>query len=86
MGMTRIWQLQEAKNKFSEVVEEALTQGPQVITKRGVEAVIVLSYAEYRKLMLTQQKLSDFFRQSPLLEEDLDLQRDTSSVRDDIPL
>jgi antitoxin Phd len=84
--MTRIWQLQEAKNKFSEVVEEALTQGPQVITKRGVEAVIVLSYAEYRKLTLTQQKLSDFFRQSPLREEDLDLQRDTSSVRDDIPL
>jgi antitoxin Phd len=84
--MTRIWQLQEAKNKFSEVVEEALTQGPQVITKRGVEAVIVLSYAEYRKLTLSQQKLSDFFRQSPLIEEDLDLQRDMSRVRDDIPL
>ncbi|MBX2996909.1 MAG: type II toxin-antitoxin system Phd/YefM family antitoxin [Caldilineaceae bacterium] len=84
--MVRIWQLQEAKNKFSEVVEEALTQGPQVITKRGVEAVIVLSYAEYRKLMLTQQKLSDFFRHSPLAEANLNLQRDTSRVRDDISI
>lgn len=84
--MARVWQLQEAKNKFSEVVEEALTQGPQVITKRGVEAVIVLSYAEYRKLMRTQQKLSLFFRESPLVEENLDVQRDTSGLRADIPL
>jgi prevent-host-death family protein len=84
--MARVWQLQEAKNKFSEVVEEALTQGPQVITKRGVEAVIVLSYAEYRKLVRTQQKLSIFFRESPLVEENLDVQRDTSGLRADIPL
>jgi len=39
--MARVWQLQEAKNKFSEVVDEALKHGPQVITKRGVETVIV---------------------------------------------
>jgi prevent-host-death family protein len=84
--MARVWQLQEAKNKFSEVVEEALTHGPQVITKRGVEAVIVLSYAEYRKLTLSQQKLSVFFRESPLAQEDLDVQRDTSGLRADIPL
>ncbi len=84
--MTRVWQLQEAKNKFSEVVEEALTDGPQVITRRGVEAVIVLSYAEYRKLMLSQQKLSTFFRESPLGDEHLDVQRDTSGLREDIPL
>ncbi len=33
--MGSVWQLQEAKNKFSEVVEAALKDGPQVITKRG---------------------------------------------------
>jgi antitoxin Phd len=84
--MSRTWQLQEAKNKFSEVVEEALTQGPQVITKRGVEAVIVLAYSDYQKLILQQQRLSTFFRESPLAAEDLDLQRDKSSGRSDITL
>ena len=64
--MARVWQIQEAKNKFSEVVAEALKNGPQVITKRGVETVIVLSYDEYRRVMLSKKKLSDFFHESPL--------------------
>ena len=80
------WQLQEAKNKFSEVVEEALKHGPQVITKRGKETVIILSYADYRKMMLAQKKLSDFFRESPLVDIDLDLTRDTSPTRTDVDL
>lgn len=84
--MARIWQLQEAKNKFSEVVEEALKHGPQVITKRGVETAIVLSYTEYRKLQLAQQSLSSFFRSSPLVDVDLDLTRDISSDRETIEL
>jgi prevent-host-death family protein len=84
--MARVWQLQEAKNKFSEVVDEAIKHGPQIITKRGVEAVIVLSYAEYRKVMLNQKKLSDFFRESPLVKVDLDLRRDKSGLRTNIAL
>ena len=84
--MARAWQIQEAKNKFSEVVEKAITHGPQVITKRGIETVIVLSYAEYRKMVLNQKKLSDFFRESPLVEIDLDLTRDRSDLRADIVL
>jgi antitoxin Phd len=84
--MARVWQLQEAKNKFSEVVEEALNHGPQVITKRGVETVIVLSYAEYRTMLLNRKKLSTFFRESPLVGVELDLTRDKSGPRDDIEL
>lgn len=84
--MNRVWQLQEAKNKFSEVVEEALAHGPQLITKRGVEAVIVLSYAEYRAMLAKQPKLSSFFRQSPLVDTDLDLSRDQSPLHDTITL
>jgi len=84
--MARVWQLQEAKNKFSEVVDEALKHGPQVITKRGVETVIVLSYVEYRQMALTQKKLSDFFRESPLIGVDFDLTRDKSGPRADIAL
>lgn len=82
--MSHIWQLQEAKNKLSEVVEAALNDGPQVITRRGADTAIVLSYADYRRLLLTQKKLSDFFRESPLVGVELDLTRDSSPARTDL--
>ena len=47
------WQLQDAKNKFSEVVEKALQEGPQVVTRRGVKTVIILSVKDYQKLKMT---------------------------------
>jgi prevent-host-death family protein len=84
--MTHTWQLQEAKNRFSRVVENALSHGPQIITRRGVEIAIVLSYAEYQRMLASRQRLSDFFRESPLAGVDLDLTRDTSDARDDISL
>jgi antitoxin Phd len=76
--MTRIWQLQEAKNRLSEVVDEALAGGPQVITRRGVETAVLLSYTDYQQMLLSGQKLSEFFRRSPLVGIDLDLSRDAS--------
>lgn len=84
--MSHIWQLQEAKNKLSEVVEAALNDGPQVITRRGADTAVVLSCAEYRRLLLTQKKLSDFFRESPLAGVELDLTRDSSPARTDVAL
>ena len=44
------WQLQEAKNRFSEVVELARTKGAQTITKHGRPAVMVVSVEEFRAL------------------------------------
>jgi prevent-host-death family protein len=84
--MKQIWQLQEAKNKFSEVVEEALSKGPQIVTKRGVEAVVVLSCKDYRKLLSSPKPISEFFRQSPLAGVDLDLNRNKDDLRSDITL
>lgn len=84
--MAHAWQLQEAKNRFSEVVEEALKRGPQVITRRGVETAVVLGYADYRRMVLDRQPLSAFFRESPLAGVELNLERDRSPVRDDVPL
>jgi prevent-host-death family protein len=84
--MTRTWQLGEAKHKLSRVVEDALNDGPQVITRRGVEVAVVLSYAEYQRMLASRQRLSDFFRGSSLAGVDLDLTRDTSDARDDIQL
>ena len=77
------WQLQDAKNKLSEVIDRALKQGPQLITRRGEKAVIVLSYKEYSKMKKSQVKLSEFFRASPLSKVDLDLKRDKSLPRKD---
>jgi antitoxin Phd len=44
------WSLHEAKNRFSAVVDAALTGAPQTVTKRGRPAVVVLSVAEYERL------------------------------------
>jgi prevent-host-death family protein len=84
--MKHMWQLQEAKNKLSEVVDGAAHHGPQVITRRGVEVAVILSYKDYRKITGARRKLSDFFRESPLAGVKLDLERDRSGLRDDIAL
>lgn len=44
------WQLQEAKSRFSELVDLSLSEGPQLVTRRGAEAVVVIAAPEYRKL------------------------------------
>jgi antitoxin Phd len=44
------WSLQDAKNKFSAVVEAARRGKPQVVTKRGIPAVVVISAEEYERL------------------------------------
>jgi antitoxin Phd len=79
--MQKVWQIQEAKNKLSEVVERAIESGPQILTRRGTEVAVVLSYPEYLQLKRKQVPLSEFFRRSPLGE--LDLERDRSPVRPD---
>jgi prevent-host-death family protein len=76
------WQLQNAKNKFSEVVEKALNVGPQVVTRRGVETVIVMSVAEYRKLTRPKTSLVEFFKHSPFHGLDIDLERRKDKGRD----
>ena len=69
------WQLQEAKNRLSRVVEQALEEGPQTITLRGKPAAVVLSVKDFEKLTRPAQSLSEFFRRSPLQGADLDLKR-----------
>ena len=76
------WQLQEAKNRLSEVVDKALRQGPQMITRRGVETAVVLSLEEYRRLRKPDTDLVDFFQSSPLVGVDLDLERSRDTGRE----
>ena len=74
------WQLQDAKNKFSQLVAQAKTDGPQVVTKHGVEAVVVLSFEEYQRLTKSKNKLVDVLLAAPTAE--LSIERAKEQVRE----
>lgn len=59
------WQLQAAKQHFSELVERARNEGPQVVTKHGKKAVVVVSAEEYTRLRGTEPGLVEFIRAAP---------------------
>ncbi|TXL76324.1 type II toxin-antitoxin system Phd/YefM family antitoxin [Vineibacter terrae] len=64
------WQLQDAKNKFSKVVQQARTQGPQVVTVRGERAVVVLSAEDYDSLRAARPTLVDALLDGPRWDDD----------------
>jgi len=76
------WQLQNAKNKFSNLVDKAQHNGPQVVTKHGKDAVVVLSIDEYKKLINPKTNLLKFFQNSPLAKINLGLKRNKDLPRD----
>ena len=76
-----VWTLQDAKNKFSAVVERARTEGPQRVTKNGKEAVVIVSSQEWARMRGSEQSLADFFRDSPLPGSTLELSRDQTPIR-----
>jgi antitoxin Phd len=44
------WQLQDAKARFSELIDDSLEKGPQVVTRRGIDTAVVVSLEEWHKL------------------------------------
>ncbi len=48
--MNRTWQIQDAKARFSEFVEASLTEGPQIVTRRGMETAVLLPIGQWRRL------------------------------------
>jgi antitoxin Phd len=79
------WQVQSAKARFSEVFRLALTEGPQRITRQGKEGVVMISDEEYNRLVGKSHQpksLVQFFRESPLMGLDIDLERDKDTGRD----
>jgi prevent-host-death family protein len=79
------WQLQTAKAKFSELFRLARTEGPQRITKQGKEGVVMISDEQYDRLMVKSHQpksIVQFFRESPLVGVNLDLERDKDTGRD----
>lgn len=59
------WQLQEAKAKFSELVQKTLQEGPQTVTRHGKDVVVVLSVEEYQKLKERKPSLKEVLMSGP---------------------
>jgi prevent-host-death family protein len=74
------WQLQEAKQRFSELVRHARAHGPQVVTKHGEEVAVVVSIEEYRRLTDDLPSFKDLLLAAPDLEA-LDLRRSRELAR-----
>jgi antitoxin Phd len=74
------WQLQDAKQRFSELVQTALDDGPQMVTRRGHEVVVVVAADEYQRLTGKTADFKDFLLAGPDLEA-LDIRRDQTPAR-----
>lgn len=75
------WQLAEAKNRLSEVVNRALTEGPQHVSRRGEPAVVVLSEVEYQALLGPKQTFIEHLLEVPDLTA-VDLSRERTPSRE----
>ncbi len=79
------WQVQTAKARFSEVFRRARTEGPQLITRQGKEGVVMISDEQYDELVGRSHQpktLVQFFRESPFVGVELDLERQKDEGRE----
>jgi prevent-host-death family protein len=65
------WPLQDAKNRFSELVQRAKREGPQTVTLRGERAAVVLSAESYDALVAQRPSLIDHLLSGPTFDDDL---------------
>lgn len=76
------WKLEDAKNRFSEVVRRAMDDEPQWVTRNGHAAVVVISADEYRRLASPPQNIIEFLQSSPIAraaaEEGIDFEFERS--------
>jgi prevent-host-death family protein len=74
------WQLQEAKQQFSRVVERARTEGPQLVTRNGKDVAVILDVHEYRRLSSHGGDFKRFLLEGPRF--DLEIERSTDMPRE----
>lgn len=73
--MKGTWQIQDAKNKFSQVIVEAVKSGPQIVTKHGEATAVILSVQDFKKLQQNRSSITEFFQSSPLVGVNLEIER-----------
>ena len=70
--MRKKWPVQDAKSRFSELLNTTLSEGPQIVTKRGVETAVLLPIDQWRRLeRLTKPNLKDLLLASEARTEQL---------------
>jgi antitoxin Phd len=74
------WQLQEAKQRFSELVRHARAHGPQVVTRHGEEVAVIVSIEEYRRLTDELPSFKEFLLAAPDLDA-LEIDRPRERMR-----
>lgn len=69
--MGAVWQVQEAKNRFSELIEQALTQGPQLITRHGraVARVVAASQPPDNSTAAGDDAFASYLLSAPKVEQ-----------------
>ncbi len=71
------WQVHEAKSRFSELIERAQSEGPQVITRHGQERAVVLSIEAYRRLQAAKLDFKEYLLSGPKFDDfEIDRPRD----------
>ncbi|MGO8953726.1 MAG: type II toxin-antitoxin system Phd/YefM family antitoxin [Rhodomicrobium sp.] len=70
-----IWTIAEAKAKFSEVIDLAVSTGPQTITRNGRTTAVIVSAEEWARRTRRTGTLAEFFAASPLRESGLEIER-----------
>lgn len=75
------WQLQKAKTRLSEVIEEAHQSGPQIITRHGTERAVVLSMNDYRALTAHKPNLRDYLLGGPKFDT-IEIEREPDTGRE----
>ena len=70
-----IWTVAEAKAKFSEVIERAMSEGPQTITRKGRTVVVLVGAEEWQRKTNRVGNLAEFFAASPLRGSGLKVRR-----------
>lgn len=75
------WSAAEAKAKFSEVVDRAVRQGPQTITRNGKPAAVVVSAEEWARRTAPRKRFVEMMDESPLARLDEPLERPDASLR-----
>jgi antitoxin Phd len=75
------WQVQQAKTKLSELIEDATTKGPQIITRHGKERAVILSIAKYRRLTASKPDLRALLLGGPKVDS-FEIERETDTGRE----
>ena len=78
---TSIWTVAQAKAKLSEVIENARTHGPQIITRNGRRTAVVVDVEEWERKTQRSGSLADFFKASPLRGSGLKVRRSKDQLR-----